>query len=162
MIATTCGSFDRRPEEGLDRRERIERVMDQEVLIGDLLEHLVGLVGRPEQARVEDRILQRRSMQACEPRPVSKPHALRRANDDIVADLEVFDQDVEDAARHVLLDLKQRQRAVAQLLETTVDGFEKVVRLVFLDHHVGVPDDAEQMGALDLGARKQAPGCCGE
>ena len=59
---------DRGAQERLDRRERVERVVDQEVLIGDLLEDLVGLVRRPQRARRERRVLQRRAMQLASAR----------------------------------------------------------------------------------------------
>ena len=62
---------------------------------------------------------------------------------------------LQHALRHVGFDLQQRQRAVAQLLEAAVDGFEQVVGLVLLDHHVGVADDAEQVRAFDLRAGEQ-------
>ena len=58
-------------------------------------------------------------------------------------------------ARHVLFDLKQGERTIAQLLEAPVDGFEQVVGFVLLNHHVGVADDAEQVRAFDVCARKQ-------
>ena len=61
--------FDRGAQERLDRGERVERMVDQEILIGDLVEHLVGFVRRPQRARRERRILQRRPVQlvsACQ------------------------------------------------------------------------------------------------
>ena len=87
--------------------------------------------------------------------PVAESHAVRRAHDDVLVDLEVLDQDVQHPARHRLVDFEQRERAVAQLLQAAVDGLEQVVGLVFLDHHVGVADDAEQVRAPDLGAGEQ-------
>ena len=50
-------------QERLDRGERIERMVEQEVLVGNLFEDLVGVVGRPQRARDEGRILQRRTVQ---------------------------------------------------------------------------------------------------
>ena len=87
--------------------------------------------------------------------PVAEPEAVRRAENDVVGDLEVLGEDVEDARRHVGVDLQQRDRAVAQLLQAAVDGLEQVVGLVLLDLEVGVADDAEQVRALHLRAREE-------
>ena len=94
-------------------------------------------------------------MQLGERAPVAEPHPIRGAHHHIVFDLEVLHQDVEDAPRHVRLDLQQRQRAVAQLLEAAIHRLQQVVGLVFLDHHVGVADDAEEVRALDLRAGEE-------
>ena len=104
---------------------------------------------------MNDRILQRRPVQLRERVPVAEPHPLGGAHDDVLVDLEVLDQDVQHAPRHVGFDLQQRQRAVAQLLQAAVDRLEQVVGLVLLDHHVGVADDAEQVRAFDLRAGEQ-------
>jgi hypothetical protein len=87
--------------------------------------------------------------------PVAHAHPIRGADDDVLLDGEVLDQDVEHAAGHGRVDFEQRQRAVAQLLQALVDGLEQVVGFILLDHHVGVADDAEEMRAADLRAREQ-------
>ena len=53
------------------------------------------------------------------------------------------------------VDLQQRDRAVAELLQAAVDGLEQVVGLVLLDLEVGVANDAEQVRALHLRAREE-------
>ena len=73
----------------------------------------------------------------------------------IVGDLEVLDEDVEDARRHVGLDVQQRDRAAPQLLQAAIDALEQVVGFVLFDLEVGVADDSEQMRALHLRARKE-------
>ena len=80
---------------------------------------------------------------------------MRGAHQHVVVDLEVLDQDVEHAPRHPLVDLQQRRRAVPQLAQALVDGLEQIVGLVFLNHHVGVADDAEDVRALDRRAREE-------
>ncbi len=154
-MVTTLRILDRRAQERLDRGERVERVMDQEILVRDLIEHLVGFVRRPQRALLERRVLQRRPVQLGEGVPVAEAEAIHRARHDVLIDLEVLDQDAQHALRHVGFHLQQRQRAVAQLLEAAVDRLEQVVRFVFLDHHVGVADDAEQVRALDLRAGEE-------
>ena len=94
-------------------------------------------------------------MQLHELHPVAESQAMRRAHQHFVVDFEVLDEDVEHAPRHALFDLEQGRRAVPELAQALVDGFEQVVGLVFLNHHVGVADDAEDMRALDRRAREQ-------
>ena len=129
--------------------------MQQEVLVGDLFEDLVGFVGCPQRVRHQRRVLQRRTVQLGQGVPVAKAQPLGGARDHVFANLEVFDQDAQHALGHVGFDVQQRQRAMAQLLEAAVDGFEQVVGLVLLDHHVGVADDPEEVRAFHLGAREQ-------
>ena len=148
---------DRRLQERLHRGERVERVVDQEVLVGDLLEDHVGVLGPPQRARMERRILERRPVQRVDALKVAQLHAGAGPHDHVLVDLEIVDQDVEHPPRHVGLDLQQRQRAVAQLLQPAVDRLEQVVGLVLLDHHVGVADDAEEVRAFDLRAGEQRP-----
>ena len=63
----------RRTKERLDRGERLERVMDQDVLVADLVEdHLGILVGAPEAVRRERRVLQLGTMKSRELRPVAE------------------------------------------------------------------------------------------
>ena len=92
---------------------------------------------------------------ADELHPVAEPDAMRGAHQHLVVYFEVLHQDVEDAPRHPFLDLEEGGRAVPQLAQPLIDGFEKVVGLVFLDHHVGVADDAEHVRALDRRAREE-------
>ena len=91
-------------------------MMDEKILIGDLFEDFVGLVRSPQQPRMEHRVLERRPMHLGERRPIGKPHALGRPDDDVLADLEVLDKNIQHPPGHVGLDLEQRERAVAQLL----------------------------------------------
>ena len=72
-----------------------------------------------------------------------------------MVDLEVLDQDLDHAAGHRGLDLQQRRRAVAELLELLVHRLEQVVRAVFAKLHIGVADDAEEVRARDVDAREQ-------
>ena len=146
---------DRGAQERLDGDERIERVVHQVVLVADLVEDRLEVVGVPQLPRRERRILQLRAVQLLDRAPVAEAHAIRGADHDVLFDGEVLDQDVEDAARHRRVDLEQRQRAVAQLLQPLVDGLEQVVGLVLLDHHVGVADDAEEVRAAHLRAGEQ-------
>ena len=79
---------------------------------------------------------------------------MRGPHQHVVVYFEVLHEDVEHAPRHPLLDLEQGWRAVPQLAQPLIDGLEQVVGLVFLDHHVGVADDAEDVRALDRRAGK--------
>ncbi len=130
-------------------------MVDQVILIPDLIEHHLGVVRTPQHARGEHRILQLWPMDAGQRAPVRKPHAVFGADDDVLVDFEILDEDIQDAPRHRRVDFEQRQCAVAQLLEAAIDGLQQVVRFVFLNHHVGVADDAEEMRAFHLGAGEQ-------
>ena len=129
--------------------------MEEEILIRYLLEDLVRIVGRPQRLRNEHRVLERRAVQLRDLAPVAEPHPIRGPHDDIVFDLEVLHQDVEDTPRHVRLDLQERERAISQLLEPAIHRLEQVVGLVFLDHHVGVANDAEEMRPLEMSAGEE-------
>ena len=94
-------------------------------------------------------------MQLHELHPVAEADAMRGAHQHLVVDLEVLDQDVEHAPRHALIDLEERRRAVPELAQPLIDGLEEIVGLVFLNHHVGVADDAEDVRALDRRAGEQ-------
>jgi hypothetical protein len=76
-------------------------------------------------------------------------------HDDVLSGLEVLDQNVEDAHRHVVPDLQQRDRAMAKLLEAAVHAFQQVVRLGLFDLQVGVAHHPEQMRAFHLRAREE-------
>ncbi|MCY4122162.1 MAG: hypothetical protein OXG72_14715, partial [Acidobacteria bacterium] len=112
--------------------------------------------GGHQRARRERLVLQLRPVQLRQRAPVAVAHPARRADHDVLFDLEVLDQDVEHPRRHRRLDQQLRQVAVAQLLQRAVHRFEQVVGLVLLDHHVGVADDAEQIRLAHRDARKQA------
>ncbi len=94
-------------------------------------------------------------MEARELHPVGKAEPVRRAKNHVFVDLEILGQDVEHAVRHARFDLQQRQSAVAQLPQAAVDGFEQIVGLVLLNHHVGVAYHAKEVRALDLSLREQ-------
>ena len=144
-------------QERFDRAERLERVVDEDVLIAQLVEDdLRILVRAPRRCCGENggsfssgRWMRVSCIQSPNPTRSLRPH------DDVVGDLEVLDQDVEHARRHVRFDLQQRDRAVAQLLQAAVDRLEQIVRFVLLDLQVGVAHDAEQVRALHLRAGKQ-------
>ncbi len=127
--------------------------MDQHVLLAEVVEDLG--VARPDGARRERGVLQVRQVQPGELVPVVPVHPLAGAQHDVLVDLEVLHEDVQHAARHRLFDFEETQRAVAQLLEAAVHRLQQVVGLVLLDHHVRVPDDAEQVRRLQVGAREQ-------
>jgi hypothetical protein len=131
-------------EKALDRRERVERVMDEDILLANGFEHVAVGGGAPDRSRREGRILQMRQRQAMERHPLGEIEPAVGARDhSLVLDLEVLHQDVQHPLRHGRLDLKQRRIAVAQLLERPVDGLEKVSGTVVLNLHVRVADDAE-------------------
>jgi hypothetical protein len=155
LIATTSGSAIAARKERLDGDERIERMVHQVVLVADLVEDRLDVVVVPQLPRREGRVLQLRAVQLLDGPPVAEAHAIGGADHDVLFDGEVLDQDVEDPPRHGRVDFEQRQRAVAQLLQPLVHRLEQVVGFVLLDHHVGVADDAEQVGAAHLGAGEQ-------
>ena len=156
LIAVTCAILDRRAKERLDRGERLERVMDQDVLVANLVEdHLGVFVVAPQAVRRERRVLQLRTMKPRELRPVAEPETILRSQDDLVADLEVLGEDVEDARRHAGLDVQQRDRAAPELPQAAIDALEQVVGFVLFDLEIRVADDAEQIRALDLRAREE-------
>ena len=94
-------------------------------------------------------------MQARQLRPVAEAQAILRAQDDLVADLEVLGQDVEDARRHTGFDVQQRDGAAPELAQASVDALEQIVGLVFFDFQVRVTNDAKQIRALDLRSREE-------
>ena len=80
------------PQERLDRRERVKRVMHQVITVGDLVEDRVDVSLGPEPPRREQRVLELGVTQAGQAEPVAVPHPLPRALDDVLLDLEVLDQ----------------------------------------------------------------------
>jgi hypothetical protein len=148
--------LNRRAQERLDRSERLERMVHEHVLIANPVEdRLRILVCAPQRARLEGRILQLGTVDARQLRPVTKAKTVRRPQHHVVGDLEVLDEDVENARRDVGFDVQQRDGAPPQLLQAAVHALEQVVGFVFLDLEVGVADDAEQVRALDLRAGEE-------
>ena len=129
--------------------------MQHVVAMPDRFKHFVGIVGSPHDPRRECRYF---SSGRCS--DVSSVQSLKPTRCDVrtrttFVDLEVLDQDVDDAPWHAVLDLEHRQRAVPQLPQPLIDGLEQVVRFVLLDDHVGVPDDPEDIRAAHLRSREQ-------
>ncbi len=99
--------LDRRTQERLDRGERVEGMVHEVVLVAHLLEDGVDVVRRPERAGEERRVLQARTMQLRQLHPVAEAHAVVASHDHVLVDLEVLDEDVEDALGHAFIDLEQ-------------------------------------------------------
>jgi hypothetical protein len=140
----------RGPEERLDRRERIERVVHQVVLVADLLEDARSRRGpdvRGENGGPSARAGAAFVSSIQSPNPIRSLVRVTTSSSTSKFSMRMFST---RAASGV--DLQQRQRAVAQLLQAAVHRLEQVVGLVLLDDHVGVADDAEQVRALDLRA----------
>ena len=89
----------------------------------------------------------------CHPIGVIEP--LAGGRDDVVFDLDVLDQDLQHALGHGRFHLQQRRRAVAELLEGAIDGFEQIVGAVLGHLHVAVANDPKQVRASDLDAGEQ-------
>ena len=87
--------------------------------------------------------------------PVAEAEPLDAAHHHVVADAEVLDQDIEHARRHVGLDLQQRDRSAPELAQAAIHTLEQVVGVVVLDREIGIADDAEQVRAVHLRARKE-------
>ena len=145
LDADHVGVVDRRAEERFDRRERFERVVDEVVALLNGIEDRLAVVVRPEGSGREGLVLQPRAVQLRQRAPVAVAHPPVGPGHDVLFDLEVLDQDVEDARRHGRFDEELREIAVAQFLQGAIDRFEQVVGLVLLNHHVGVADDPEQV-----------------
>ena len=139
-------------EKRLERRKRVERMVEQRVAVLDVLEDAVRILAVPDRARHERRVLQLRPLDARQRHPVGEAEPRRRSQDDFALDLEVLDQNVEHARRHLGVDLQQRQRAVSNLAKSLVDRLEQVDRLLLLQHDVGFANHPEQVRIDDLDA----------
>ena len=146
---------DGRIEKGLERRKRVERMVEQRVAIFDVLENAVSVLAVPDHARHERRVFQFRPLDACQCHPVGEAQPRGRAQHDLALDLEILDQNVEHPRRHIRVDLQQRQRAVPDFAKTLVDRLEQIDRLLFLQHDVCFANHAEQMRIDHLDAWKQ-------
>ena len=115
-------------EERLHRAERLERVVQQHVLIADQVENRFRvLVDAPQHRRRERRVLQVRPRDAGHAHPVAESQAVARPEHHLVGRLEVLHQDVERALGHVAFDLQEGQRTVPQLLQASVHGLQQIV-----------------------------------
>jgi hypothetical protein len=115
LIRHDVGVADGGLQERLDRDERIERVMQHVVAVPDELEDLVDVVAPPHDPRRESHIFELRSVQPDELHPIAKSQPVRRADQHLVVNFEILDEDVEHAARHPLFDLQQRRRSMPEL-----------------------------------------------
>jgi hypothetical protein len=119
-------------------------MVNEQILVADLVEdHLRVLARAPEAMRRERCVLQLRPMNLGQLHPVAEPEPILCRDDDVFGHLEVLDQDVQHADRHVRFHLQQRDGAMTQLPQAAVHRFEQIVGLVFLDFQVGIADDAE-------------------
>ena len=143
------------------RDERLIRVVHQLVLIPQLVEDdFRVLIGAPQGWRRERRVLELRPVSGRELHPVAEAEARVCSLHEIFGHLEVLDEDVEHARGHVRAHLQQRHRSTAKLPEARFNGLQKVVSFGLLDLEVRVPDDAEQVSAFDLRARKELLNIC--
>ena len=156
-MATTCGSVDGLRGGTSRRGERVERMVHQEVLLADIVEHAaLGISSAAQSVRgANGGSFSCGSGSWCSAIQSAKSEAVGAAHHDVVVDLEVLDEDVEHAPRHVGFDLQQRRRAVAQLLEAAGRRVSsRSSASSSCDHHVGVANDPEEM-------RARAPRCPG-
>ena len=89
--------LDGRAQERLDRGERLERVVDQEVLIADLLEDLVRSSGAHSVRGANGGSFSSGRCSLRQLHPVAEAQPIRGARHHVVVDLEVLDQDVQHA-----------------------------------------------------------------
>ena len=109
----------------------------------------------PTPAGDEWPVLQVRQRQTVQRHPVRQVEPPVRADDDVVADLEVVDERLDDAAGHGRFDLQQRGRRMSHLLERAIDTLKKIVPGVVQRLDAGIADHPEQVGADNLHVRKQ-------
>ena len=157
LIAMTCAILHRRAKERLDRGERLERVMDQDVLVADLVEdRLRVLVVAPQAARRERRVLQLGTMKsraAATSRRSPDDPVVRSTTSSVTSKFStrMLSTRVGMSASTCSSEIAPRRSC----LQAAIDALEQVVGLVFFDLEVGVADDAEQIRALDLRAREK-------
>ena len=131
LMAMTWGSRTAARRNVSTERERLERVVQQHVLIADQVEdRLRILVHAPDHRRRERRVLQVGPGDAGHPHPVPESQPIAGPEHHLVGRLEVLHQDVERALGHVAFDMQEGQRAVPQLLQAAVHGLQQVVALV--------------------------------
>ena len=156
-MPTTCGSVVACAEERLDGRERIERMVDQVVLLADLVEDALGRDARACQSVRGDerRVLQMRQRQPRQRHPVGEVDAVRRC----ARRCRLRPRSCRRGCSTIRFGIaastcRSDGRAVPELLEAPIDRLEQIVGAVFLDLHVGVADDAEEVRAR----RRRGPG----
>ncbi len=85
----------------------------------------------------------------------SDVEAVAGADDDVVLDLEVFDERIHDALWHRGFDLQQRGGGVTELAKRPIERLEQVVGAVVRHVHVGVANHPEQVRADELHTGKE-------
>ena len=147
--------FDGGVEERLEGRERVERMVQQRIAVLDLLEDRFGILPVPDRPRHKWRILQFRTFDGGQRHPIGKTKARGGPHHDITVDLEIFDEDVEHAARHAGVDLQERRWPVPDVAQPLIDRLEKIDGFFLLQHDVGFPNDAEEMRVSDIHAGEE-------
>ncbi len=149
-------------DEPLDRRrERLVRVVDEDVAGADLREDVgrLVLVGR-QQARRGDRRVRRR-LEVRAGRGSTSCHSAVRSSMPATSKQSSsrtpmpLMQDLAGDLGHRPLDLEADRLAEAPAADLLLDREQQVVGLVLLDRDVGVAGDPEQVGLEDLHAAEQ-------
>ena len=142
------------------RRERLVRVVQQDVAAGDRGED-VGLLGRVARqqadARRRDvlRELQVGPVDALQLEQAAEVERRREAVDLLLGDVELLHEQAERHVVHVVADLEPDRRAEAAAQQLLLERLDEVLGLVLLDLDVLVARDAELVVLEDLHAGEQ-------
>ena len=139
-----------------DRREGLERMVQQHVLLADRREQVRRADEATRDAGRERRVLEVRPVDEVAQR--GEPVQVHRAAHLVeigLSELELLEQDVDEVRRAIVRGLEAHRVAVAALRELAFDGAAQVVDLFLVDEQVAVARDAELPAALDLHALEQ-------
>ena len=155
------GIVGRLRDEPLDgRRERLVRVVDEQVARPDLREQVdrLAVLVRRQPRRDDRRVGRRLEVGAVEVDELPQGGEVEHPGDLVHVVVEHADALAQDPSGHLghrPLDLEPDRLAEAAAPDLLLDREQEVVGLVLLDRDVGVAGDAEQVGLEDLHAPEQ-------
>ena len=152
--------FGRLRHEGLDRGgERVVRVVHQHVALaqqGEELGRIVGDLGQPRGChRCPGLAVQVGTVEGVDAPQPAQVQGARHAEDAVGPDLELGGQQLGQVLTHVCLDLEPEGLAEAASAQLHLNGDQQIVRLVLLEHEVGVAGHPEGVVVADGHAREQ-------
>ena len=142
-----------------DGGERFVRVVQQDVLLADGVEDVLGGLQGRWTRRGERRVFQVGPVQQVI--EAHQPHEVEgtpQPEDVFVGEAEMIAQRGEDPVVHPLLDLQAHGGAAAEVAQLLLDFFQQVFRLLLVDVEVAVARDPEGMRPVDAIAGKELAG----